>query len=105
MVTHIFHLSHLTNDSSTGPLASVSSSIDVPPLTSTRVVLSVSNSPIEAILSLKKQKKKTGPPKSRVFSSSSEFSLPYAQPTKRKMREQDKRRSKRTKKSNDDVFM
>ena len=85
------------------------SNFEAPPLTSTRIVLSISNSPCEQILSLKK-KKRVKPPKSAIFehsSTSSEFSLPFSKKsTKRKPEaERDLRRSKRKKTDTDDVFM
>ena len=83
-----------------------------PALASTRVTLSVSNSPVDKIMSLKKKRKaKKRVPKSAVFdpSSSSDFSLPYAALAKssRGKRKQDTQlsnKSKRRKDNSDDVF-
>ena len=83
------------------------------PLASTRLVLSVSNSPVDKILSIKKKKTKTKKiPMSAVFepSSSSEFSLPFAPlvRTSRSKRKADSQlfnnNSKRTRDSFDNVF-
>ena len=84
------------------------SNFEAPPLTSTRLVLSVSNSPCEQILSLKK--KRVQPPKSAIFensSTTSEFSLPFAKKSSKRKPEagNDLRRSKRKKNNTDDVFL
>ena len=85
-----------------GPLDSLSSNVDAPPVTSTQLVLSVSNSPVDPILSLKKKKKR----RKINSSTSTEFSLPYTtRSIKRKQQQAPVSISKRARNSsNDNVF-